>query len=571
MQPSEPHEHRDRDEPRIVGIPQTAPDLRALATCIADLRVRRRRLKDELAITDELLTEARRQAGSAGGLGGRRRTRARAVAQCIAQLARRRDFLSEELAASEIDIDFEIPAAARQAYAELCKRFDALRQCAGMTNIRQSVAAGRHRSARGNTSLGERPALFPATREFAPFVSEFPPPHLRNGAGDELLFFPCFLAVLKANDRIALVDIRQVQVSIPGYRLDGDRSLIATADDRMLSRQPQAGASVRPTNGHAIVGNGQLVITSKAGLAEAFDIRDAAACRAFAQALANYVATLPASGGAFASPETPEPLEPLEIPALPQLPPPLHHNPWPVLVAGALVAATLIAWRADLLPTADRLATFTSDLRGAAGQARDLVAGLLHREVASTPGDEGSDIRETTEQGEAAAPEPELASAHGPTSAMAPAGGELAPAAGTVEEQSAASTGAAAPPPFPGTEAGPAPTEPSAPTPATSPLTRAEVKALQAKLQELGFQPGPADGVAGRRTMRAVKAFQRAHGLGATGIIDRQILKAVLDAPARQTSHATSATEAVADAPKAVPGLASDRDDDLLTASERGR
>jgi peptidoglycan hydrolase-like protein with peptidoglycan-binding domain len=102
-------------------------------------------------------------------------------------------------------------------------------------------------------------------------------------------------------------------------------------------------------------------------------------------------------------------------------------------------------------------------------------------------------------------------------------------------------------------------------------LTLAEVKALQAKLQELGFQPGPADGVAGRRTMRAVKAFQRAHGLGATGIIDRQILKAVLDAPARQTSHATSATEAVADAPKAVPGLASDRDDDLLTASERGR
>ena len=35
-----------------------------------------------------------------------------------------------------------------------------------------------------------------------------------------------------------------------------------------------------------------------------------------------------------------------------------------------------------------------------------------------------------------------------------------------------------------------------------------DIRAVQKRLKELGFNPGPIDGVLGRRTIEAVKAFQ---------------------------------------------------------------
>lgn len=47
----------------------------------------------------------------------------------------------------------------------------------------------------------------------------------------------------------------------------------------------------------------------------------------------------------------------------------------------------------------------------------------------------------------------------------------------------------------------------------------APVKQLQQRLTQLGFKPGPADGVFGNGTEAAVKAFQRAKGLTADGVV----------------------------------------------------
>lgn len=48
-----------------------------------------------------------------------------------------------------------------------------------------------------------------------------------------------------------------------------------------------------------------------------------------------------------------------------------------------------------------------------------------------------------------------------------------------------------------------------------------QVRLLQEKLDELGFSPGSADGIFGARTEAAVKAFQRANGLAADGIVGK--------------------------------------------------
>ena len=52
----------------------------------------------------------------------------------------------------------------------------------------------------------------------------------------------------------------------------------------------------------------------------------------------------------------------------------------------------------------------------------------------------------------------------------------------------------------------------------------AAVAEVQRALAALGFDPGPADGAFGRKTRRAVLAFQRSSGLKATGRVNRQTI-----------------------------------------------
>ncbi len=60
------------------------------------------------------------------------------------------------------------------------------------------------------------------------------------------------------------------------------------------------------------------------------------------------------------------------------------------------------------------------------------------------------------------------------------------------------------------------------------------VAEAQRLLAALGFDPGPADGVAGRRTRAAVRAYQRATGLPETGVIDESLLASLRSAAGRR-------------------------------------
>lgn len=55
------------------------------------------------------------------------------------------------------------------------------------------------------------------------------------------------------------------------------------------------------------------------------------------------------------------------------------------------------------------------------------------------------------------------------------------------------------------------------------------VAELQRRLSALGFDPGPIDGVYGRRTIAAVKTFQKAKGLTVDGIVGPQTIAALAE------------------------------------------
>jgi peptidoglycan hydrolase-like protein with peptidoglycan-binding domain len=81
----------------------------------------------------------------------------------------------------------------------------------------------------------------------------------------------------------------------------------------------------------------------------------------------------------------------------------------------------------------------------------------------------------------------------------------------------------------------PAPSS-TAPLAAPEPLRGEDVREVQKRLQGFGFNPGPADGVAGRMTAGAVMSYQQSRGQPRTGDIDRELLEQLRQDPAPQVA-----------------------------------
>jgi peptidoglycan hydrolase-like protein with peptidoglycan-binding domain len=103
-----------------------------------------------------------------------------------------------------------------------------------------------------------------------------------------------------------------------------------------------------------------------------------------------------------------------------------------------------------------------------------------------------------------------------------PASSQATPASAPTTETARPQTAPTAPP-------APQEAAPSRPAAESQPATsdaKAEVAMsvaeMQRKLKELGYDPGPADGVAGKKTVDALKRFQRANHLPATGVLDAE-------------------------------------------------
>ena len=56
------------------------------------------------------------------------------------------------------------------------------------------------------------------------------------------------------------------------------------------------------------------------------------------------------------------------------------------------------------------------------------------------------------------------------------------------------------------------------------------IKGLQARLANLGFEPGPIDGISGKKTTGAIEAFQAYKQMDETGVADKPTLTALLKA-----------------------------------------
>lgn len=62
---------------------------------------------------------------------------------------------------------------------------------------------------------------------------------------------------------------------------------------------------------------------------------------------------------------------------------------------------------------------------------------------------------------------------------------------------------------------------------AYAPADRETIRSIQDGLSKLGFDPGPADGIAGTKTRDAIRAFQQQAGLPADGVPTQELAKRI--------------------------------------------
>lgn len=61
----------------------------------------------------------------------------------------------------------------------------------------------------------------------------------------------------------------------------------------------------------------------------------------------------------------------------------------------------------------------------------------------------------------------------------------------------------------------------------TNELSPSDIRALQARLKESGFDPGPIDGLAGKRTLAALNAYRQSISLSPVLIVSRETIAAL--------------------------------------------
>jgi hypothetical protein len=61
----------------------------------------------------------------------------------------------------------------------------------------------------------------------------------------------------------------------------------------------------------------------------------------------------------------------------------------------------------------------------------------------------------------------------------------------------------------------------------TNELSSSDIRMLQTRLREIGFDPGPIDGVAGKRTLAALNAYRQSIRLSPVLVVSRQTIGAL--------------------------------------------
>lgn len=450
----------------------SSPHLRQLAGFLSEVEARRARLEAALDDCRRRTETAHYRVASGRSFPWRffvSKDRVAEIEARGAELAHLKQELENTREGTVIDADFGLAGEARSEYQHLIDAYGNVSRSQMIWDISTSTDVDRFATRSAATNAIDRTKVTFGTARLGEMDSDFEAMHLANANGGDLYLYPGFLAVRNPRGGFALIDLNDVEIKCFGTNFIEEQTLPNDSEQvgQVWAKSNRDGSPDRRFRDNyqiPLMRYGEISFRSKTGLNEVYQVSNWRALEAFQGALKRYLSALPRTAVAEGSGQAEVPYDAvpdLEIPDLPSVPS-LHT------IESSLKAAAAIAVLA-------------------AGVSAAVALSGSRPETTAAP-------TVTVQEAGQGAADSELTPAAAPAEGAPalPAADKTAEAPGAADEQSLIGVK----------------------------LSREHCIDLQQRLATLGFNPGPADGTPGRRTIQAFNDWRATHQLTRVVTID---------------------------------------------------
>jgi hypothetical protein len=263
----------------------------------------RRRLRPELQAAQEEAARLKNKCQRwSNGRFFRRLFKARflQLGEMTTEAAYKQTELEEQERLSRLATEFDLPESLRDRFGRLCDAVAALAGSQRIWDTISSVATDRSRERTAASQSVQRQPVGVSLGSCDLIQSSIKVPCLMNANGGELFLYPAFLLYFVSQQSFALVDIREVQLNYNPMSFIEEESVPSDAEvigHTWKKANKDGSPDRRFANNYQIpiLKYGDVRLSSRSGLNEAYMISNERLAHAFEVAFANFQSALPSA------------------------------------------------------------------------------------------------------------------------------------------------------------------------------------------------------------------------------------------------------------------------------------
>jgi hypothetical protein len=220
------------------------------------------------------------------------------LSEMAAEAAEKEAELEEQERQSRLATEFDLPEKLKDSFGRVCDAVAALSQSERIWDTISSVETDRYRERTTAHQSIQRKQVAVALGSCDLIESFWKVPHLLNANGGELFFYPAFILYFVSKQAFALVDLRDVRFSYHAVSFIEEEAVPRDAEligHTWKKANKDGSPDRRFANNYQIpiLKYGDIRLTSKNGLNEAYMISNAVLAQRFAEAFTKFQEDLP--------------------------------------------------------------------------------------------------------------------------------------------------------------------------------------------------------------------------------------------------------------------------------------
>ncbi len=205
--------------------------------------------------------------------------------------------LKKQLDNCYVDIDMDVDEEIEEKYQILLENYKSLLTCEKIWDITSSVAVDQKKSRSAASASVTRRLVHFSFGNIDIIKSKFDSLHFENANGGDIYIYPAFLAIVDANRKFGLIDIRALDFSFHGQRFIESEHVPKDAEviDHTWAKVNKNGTPDKRFKDNyqiPICKYGEIELTSSTGLNEAYSLSSYIKSEDFAISILDYQKTI---------------------------------------------------------------------------------------------------------------------------------------------------------------------------------------------------------------------------------------------------------------------------------------